>query len=174
MRPKRHSHSNVPKARVHVLDPNLFVLLATALLAGFLLRRTYRRVGRRKKSEPAIARVPRPEPKRRKLMDVPELAQYEVQMHETARELSAILDSKIVALQVLTQQAQQKIDHLERLLNQLESGEKPAALAQTSIHYAGEHAQIYALADQGYSHATIAHRTHTPLDQVQKILAARK
>lgn len=174
MRPKRRSPNNVPRASVPVLDPNLLFLLGIALLAALLLRRVYRRVGRRKKSEPAIARVPRPQPKHRKLLDVPELAQYEVQLHETARELSAVLDSKMVALNVLVQQAQQKIDQLERLLDELESGKRQPPAAVTPPQVAAEHAEIYALADQGFSHATIAHRTHTALDQVQKILAARQ
>ena len=41
----------------------------------------------------------------------------EVRMHETARELSARLDSKISVLEYLTSTAQQQIERLERLLD---------------------------------------------------------
>lgn len=154
----------------------IMLVLGMGLLAALLLRRTYRRLGRRRKDESAIARVPRPKAMPRELMDAPaDIAQYEVRLHETARELCAILDSKMAALNALNQQAQAKIDRLEALLGQVESG-APAAPppAAAPAAYEGEHAELYRLADEGFSAATIAHRTHRPLAEVRTLLAERE
>jgi hypothetical protein len=47
-----------------------------------------------------------------------EMMRWEVQMHDTARELKAELDSKMVALQVLVRQAQEERQRLEQLLQE--------------------------------------------------------
>ncbi len=155
-----------------MLDPRLLWLAALAVVTALLLRRTYRRLGRRRKAEPALARVPRPASERRQLSDAPpEIARYEVQLHETARELTAVLDSKMVALNCLIAQAQAKIDRLESLLDQQRPNAPPEPQPAPALE--GEHAEVFALAAEGFSAATIAHRTHTPLAEVQKLLAER-
>jgi hypothetical protein len=154
------------------------LVLGMGLLAALLLRRTYRRLGRRRrKEEPAIARVPRPKANPRELMDAPaDIAQYEVRLHETARELCAILDSKMAALNALTQQAQAKIDRLEAMLgqNEADAPETPPPAAPAPAAYEGEHAELHRLADEGFSAATISHRTHRPLAEVRALLAERE
>ena len=165
-----------------MFDPNFLFVAGLGLLAWILLRRVYRRLGRRRKNEPAIARVPRPTAgPRRQLSDAPpEIAQYEVQLHDKARELTAVLDSKMAALNALVQQSQQQIDRLETLLGDAEppaaapraaSSQGPAAATAVSADAA--EAELYLLADQGFSAVTIAHRLRRPLAEVQERLAQR-
>jgi hypothetical protein len=52
-----------------------------------------------------------------------EFTRWEVQMHDTARELKAELDSKMVALQVLIRQAEQECQRLEKLLGETRKAE---------------------------------------------------
>lgn len=51
----------------------------------------------------------------------PEVLRWHVELHETARDLKAEIDTKLVALQVLTKQAREEADRLERLLAQVNS-----------------------------------------------------
>ena len=93
-------------------------VLAVAIV--ILLRRSYRYFGRRSKASGSIVHVPPAGPRTRGGARDSE-AQWlseEVRMHETARELSARLDSKISVLEYLTGVAQQQIDRLETLVDQ--------------------------------------------------------
>lgn len=51
----------------------------------------------------------------------PEVLRWHVELHETARDLKAEIDTKLVALRVLTKQAREEADRLERLLAQVNS-----------------------------------------------------
>ena len=95
------------------------VVLATVVLTvGFLLLRWNRYFRKQPKNQPAIVQVPRPKPRGRTHgLDVPkEFAQWEVEMHEVARDLSAQLDSKMSALGSLIREADRASDRLEAIL----------------------------------------------------------
>ena len=53
----------------------------------------------------------------------PEVLRWHVELHETARDLKAEIDTKLAALQALTRLAQEEADRLERLLS--EAKDKP-------------------------------------------------
>jgi len=93
----------------------LMFLAALCVAISILLRRSYRYFGRRRSSA-AVVRVPRPAREERAKRDAPkDLMAWEVQMHETARELSAQLDSKMRALEILIREADEKIARAEAL-----------------------------------------------------------
>ncbi len=48
----------------------------------------------------------------------PEVLRWQVELHDTARDLKAEIDSKLVALNALTRLAREEADRLERLLEQ--------------------------------------------------------
>ena len=92
-----------------------------AMVAGLvvviwlLMRRSDRYFGRRAGSDDFSPRRQRPAGKdHRPLSDVPpELVRWQVEMHETARDLKAELDSKIGALQQLNLLAREQVERLE-------------------------------------------------------------
>jgi len=51
----------------------------------------------------------------------PEVLRWHVELHETARDLKAEIDTKLAALQALTRLAREEADRLERLLSQADS-----------------------------------------------------
>jgi hypothetical protein len=56
----------------------------------------------------------------RKLDTPASVAQWEVSMHETARDLMGRLDTKIVIVEQLVRDARESADRIEKLLDQLE------------------------------------------------------
>lgn len=90
-----------------------------ALMTLILLKRAYRRMGRRKKSSSApIERVARPKGKwdgaqRDALAQV---ERQKVEMHDMARDLNGQLSSRIIVLEKLIGESQRQIDRLEELL----------------------------------------------------------
>jgi hypothetical protein len=92
---------------------------AVALTTAILLFRAQRHFGNRKNDQAYLVRSPRSAPEdRRPLLDAPpEMERWEVQMHETARELAGTLDTKMRALGHLVREANQVIARLERLLD---------------------------------------------------------
>lgn len=104
------------------LNPVWLFFAGCALLTLILLKRTYRRLGRRKQDTSAIERIARPtSPWDGAQRDA--LAQVErqkVEMHEMARDLSGQLNSKIIVLEQLVGQSQRQIERLEHLLAEAE------------------------------------------------------
>jgi hypothetical protein len=160
-------------------------LLALVIMASLLMRRSYRYFGRKGKKIEGLVRIDRPKPARRwsSNIDSPEqVAKFEVQLQETMRELSAQLDNKMVCLQVLLRQANEKIHRLEQL-QRIESTNADTSAAEPIAREssaAGEvadpdpiHREIYLLADQGFSAVTIAHRVAQPLREVEAVLRSR-
>jgi len=90
-----------------------------------LIFRVYRRLGTRDKSVP----TKRLQARRQRALESgtlgehapPQLAQWEVRMHETTRELSARLDNKMRSLNHLVALTESASDRLEQLLAELES-----------------------------------------------------
>jgi hypothetical protein len=91
------------------------ILGALALVIGWVLLRTYRRLPRQRREEPPLVEVSRPEEAEQghHLEAPPEVVRWEVEMHETARALSAQLDSKIGALRALIGEADRAAARLE-------------------------------------------------------------
>jgi hypothetical protein len=130
-----------------------------------------------------------------------QIEQWEVRMHEVARELSARLDSKIMAVELLVREAQEQIARWERLqatagqsatppvasgpseaAPAAHSGTQAAALARSSQQrphvlarpHSRRHQEVYALSDAGQSSAQIAAQLGSPIGEVELILGLRR
>ena len=117
--------------------------------------------------------------------------QWEVSMHELARDLSGQLDSKIRMLELLIREANQAASRLETAIGRSRgTGEahsarpvKPQAsfkppverpAAQRRLATASPRAErVYALADAGLSPTTIANQIGSQLGEVELILSLR-
>jgi hypothetical protein len=204
----------------HGCDPSAFVdrlvLFAenttmTAVFLGimvvtisFLLMRTTRYFNRQREMQqtPAESNRPRLERRTPAATAPQELLQWDVRMHETARELMGQIDSKLSALQTLAADADRAAARLEAALrsagaaaplgsstgNQLGNpmGNQAVALqsaserAPQSVFDSSDGAaverpkdEIYTLADYGYASTDIAHRTGVPVGEVELILSLR-
>jgi len=170
------------------------ILAAMGLLTGTMLLRTYRNLRRQKKGDAAFQRTLRPQrADRGHNLDAPgDVARWEVQMHETARELSARLDSKLSALQALIADADRAAARLEAALGKsLDVGSKfgagpphagpqprPATQADAGAIDGRSSSQqhreeIYTLSDYGFDAAEIARRVGSPVGEVELILGLR-
>jgi len=95
-------------------------LAGCMLLTFILLKRSYRYFGRRNRgrNSSAIEALPRP----RTQWDgaqrdtLAQVEQQKVEMHEMSRDLNGQLASRIIVLEQLIRESQQKIDQLEQLL----------------------------------------------------------
>ncbi len=94
--------------------------LGIVLLIVILMRRSYRYYGRKGRREKPIkeqfsARGPN---KDLPLVDAPpDLIRWQVEMHDTARDLKAELDSKISALRAVTKMANEASQRLEAAIH---------------------------------------------------------
>ncbi len=178
-------------------------LVALAGVIGWLLLRTHRHLSRQKQDNSPLVRVSRPQQTEHghHLDAPPNVLRWEVQMHETARELSAQLDSKMGALQALIAEADLAAARLEAAAGKSPRGvprggppdSSPTTQAE-ALRPSGEsdrapgepdlaagspparppHEQIYALADGGLDPAQIARRLDTPVGEVELILGLRQ
>jgi hypothetical protein len=160
------------------IQATIVFLLALVVAIVILLRRVQRYRARLPAQDGPIVRVPRPgrlemNPARGA---PPDVAKYEVQLHETARELSAKLDTKMIALEHLIRDADKRIGELKSLLQRTDDEPDEAAPDVASeIRYVDpRYSEVYSLADQGFSAVTIAHRVGSTLVDVETILAARR
>jgi hypothetical protein len=96
-------------------------LVGLGLLIAILLRRWHRYYGprRRRRDAPVLERTARTDQSaKRSLSDAPaDVLRWQVELHETGRDLKAELDSKMSALQALIRMAQEESERLERLLD---------------------------------------------------------
>ena len=175
-------------------------LAALAMTIFILLRRTHRYLARQKRDNSPMVQRPRPEKKQAAHhLDAPtDAIRWEVQMHETARELSAQLDSKMSALQTLIADADRAARRLETAMAQSSGqsapNDRPASTPPTQAealrpsHAADERTdrppavpassrhrqqEIYALADYGLDAREIAGRVGVPIGEVELILGLR-
>jgi hypothetical protein len=101
-----------------------------------------------------------------------------VDLEETARAVSALLDTKIRVLDKLVRDADERIARLESSLGAPPAGggwpggsaPARAPLEEPLAH----HAQIYGLADQGWSVQEIADKTGYQRGEVELVLSLRK
>jgi len=105
------------------LQSVMLLLAGCGLLTLILLKRTYRRIGRRSKAgPPAIERIARPTSKwdgaQRDSLAIVE--RQKVEMYEMSRDLNGQLSSRIIVLEKLIGQSQRQIERLEELLAEVE------------------------------------------------------
>ena len=160
---------------------DMLLLAAVLAVTSMLLIRIRRHVRRQKKSRPGLVRTDRPKTGERghHLGLPPEAMNWEVDMHQTARDLSAQLDSKMSALGHLIREADRASARLETALEAAETtdshpdstpadgspGEEP--IAQRA------HEELYTLADYGFDAREIAQRLDIPIGEVELILRLR-
>jgi hypothetical protein len=101
-------------------DVSMMMATAALLILIVLLLRRSSGYFRRRRSSGPIVHVKRPpdEPARLSPSASSSLDRYEVQLYDTARELTAQLDSKMAALQRLIHTARQEQARLEELIHQ--------------------------------------------------------
>jgi hypothetical protein len=95
-----------------------------------------------------------------------------VEMAEMARQITAQLDTRAAKLEMLIKEADQK-------LAALKSATEPSSLPQAQAEMESappdpQHAQVYALADQGHSPGQIAQQLKRPSGEIELILALRR
>lgn len=117
--------------------PNLLFLLGVVMACSILLFRSQRRI--RLSRSPSLPRVPSPSQGAStadSLHALPELRRWEVQMHETAREITARIDNKLRLLEQLIRDADERIARLESLddgTSQSETAEDESTLVLSQI-----------------------------------------
>jgi len=161
----------------------ILILAVLVLMIATLMIRSHRYLSRQKRGQSAaIVEMPRPaqDDDRKRLDAPPEVARWEVQMHETARELSSRLDSKMSVLQRLTAEADRAAARLEAALGQAPHAPDTAEPTPNDQAEPPETAstnqrreEIYTLADYGLPAAEIARRTGAPVGEIELILGLR-
>lgn len=171
------------------ITSTLVFLLALIVAISILLRRSYRYFGRSLKR----AAQPAWQPARSRDASGPhsanaDAARSEVHLHETARELCARIDSKVLLLDAVIRRADERIRRLETLLERSEltretgdpveargDSRDPSPVPRgTASGESPDESQARAIAElsaQGYSATTIAHRLKLDVSQVQHQLA---
>lgn len=183
---------------------SLTAVLALIVASALLFWRAHRRIGPRQRGTQLPSFKPRQHheeaPRNHGTLDfdAPDsLARWEVQMHETARELSARIDNKLQALNHLIDLADTASARLESLVDRATTPSATATPGETTSHHptlgrglqppdkpdpsdATSHLStkpsetIYALADSGQSPPDIAGQVNLPLQEVQLILSLRQ
>jgi hypothetical protein len=124
-------------------DPSTLCLILLVVIAAFLLVRTRRRLAHQREPWDTAAMQARDYGEVRQpgssaeggLPD--EAARWEVEMHETARRLSAQLDAKLSLLQTLIADAQRAAARLEEALNRARPALPPGSQAESLRPVAG-------------------------------------
>lgn len=181
------------------------VVLCLAVLAitvSFVLVRTQKNLSRQRQTQRSEPAPPRREPDTEHHLGPNELLRWDVAMHETARDLSAQLDSKAGILQHLIREADRAAARLEAALQATEAAGARSAVAPRPRSQAealreslqGEnlagvsleqetppaaandsrYEEIYLLADYGYPASEIAQRLGSPVGEIELILSLRK
>ncbi len=163
--------------------PTLFVLVALGLSIAILMMRAHRYLSRQRGDDRALVVPQRPksEPATRLMDGPPELAKWEIEMHETARDLSAELNSRISALRAMVAEADRAAARLEAALERAsgarpgDSGDGPSNPAPGSFAPRDKVSSeaVYELADYGFPAAEIAARLGRPLAEIERILRER-
>jgi hypothetical protein len=172
--------------------PQFLMLAGMGLMIYILWRRSSRHFGKGGTAYQPQRRVsPLEQSRDLALSDAPpEVLRWHVEMHETARDLKAEIDTKLALLQILIRDANAAATRLEQAAERAEKlGVRDSlaaieAWATEEPHYEmppnttapaapPESSRIYALADRGYSWASIAHETGLPLGEVEMAMSLR-
>jgi hypothetical protein len=184
-------------------DATPWLVTAASVFAGILLLRATRYYARRNRepspslSPPSLSSPPSSHDMRHTDQDLRSAGdqpvnrdRWEVHMHDTARDLSGQLDSKISALQALVAEADRAAARLEAALAQpdepvrrtnqqarslqSEGDAQRDATAAAGAAPRGRHQEeIYMLSDYGYEPAEIARRVNMPIGEIELILSLR-
>ncbi len=174
--------------------PQLLMLAGMGLMIWTLMRRSYRHFGKGGKAyKPAHVLSQRDTNRDDALIDAPaEVTRWQVEMHETARDLKGEIDTKLAVLQMLSRHANEATARLEAAIDRAEKlglrsnldplaaieswNETDHMLTHPTHSMNDEHPQsplIYALADQGRDAHGIASQTGLPLGEVEMVLSLR-
>lgn len=168
------------------------------MLIFLLLRRSKRYLSKIKRPSTNTRRKLDESRKASPLLDAPpEILRWQVEMHETARELKAELDSKMSALQATIRMAREESERLEATvaraeqlgispcadtlaaIEELNGGERsigctlPAVPMDGSTQISAHRDAIYQLADQGLAASEIANSIGVPLGDVELLISLR-
>ena len=167
-------------------------LMALALTVAVLLMRSHRYLARQRREDagtsPPASTLQRGPARGGSYTAAPsQVANWEVHMHETARDLMGQLDSKMRALQALTAEADRAADRLEAAIDQAadpaaapkaetepSTPQQPDASPPNSPADPQRRDEISMLSNYGYDAIEIARRTRLPADEVERLLALRK
>jgi len=168
----------------------LIFLLAVALTVAVLLMRSHRYFARQRRegsgtSPPGGTAARGPARGGSPTAAPPEVANWEVHMHETARDLMGQLDSKMRALQALTAEADRAAARLEAAIDQAAEPASPPETESSAPQQpdanppdtpAAPHRrdEISMLSNYGYDAPEIARRTGLPVDEVERVLGLHK
>lgn len=182
--------------------PNLLLFIGLAMACAILLFRSQRRI--RQPARTSAPAAPHSATASNRFEPTPELKRWEVEMHDTAREVTARIDNKIRILEQLIRDADDRIARLqaadEWTADYSEPADEPAiALAKLSKHASqlvspalapspaeallrrskapssSRHSdEIFALSDAGRSSAEIAQELNAPVGEIELILSLRQ
>ena len=172
-------------------------LALLAITVTFVLMRTQKALARQRQ-----ARSPEPSREQESAehhTGPQDFLRWDVKMHETARDLSAQLDSKLGLLQHLVREADRAAARLEAALEASEAASPTTApppprnqadALRGSLHNAelaglslektppaandARYQEIYTLSDYGYPPSEIARRLGSPVGEIELILSLRK
>lgn len=172
--------------------PQLLMLAGMGLMIYILWRRSNRHFGKGGTAYQPQRRVsPLEQSRDLALSDAPpEVTRWQIEMHETARDLKGEIDTKLALLQILIRDANAAAQRLEQAaeraqklgvrdsLAAIEAWGTPEACNETppsptTPSVPPQANTIYALADRGYSWASIAHETGLPLGEVELAMSLR-
>jgi hypothetical protein len=157
-------------------DPSTLCLILLAVTAVFLLLRTRGQLARQQQRWATEATKPRAYGDLRNTDASPgglpdDLARWEVEMHETARQLSAQLDAKLSLLQALIAEAERAAERLEDALDRAHPTLPPGSQAE-SLRPAAEQARN--LPQGGAAAATESHLSASDDEPPQATERARR
>jgi len=150
------------------LDPTtrwLLIILAMLTIAYAVLRPMFRKKDPLNKP-PAFGSLAQQRSVERQMQNVL------VDMAEMARQITAQLDTRAAKLELLIKEADQKLAALRSAAQPSPSPQ--GALEMESAPPDPQHAQVYALADQGHSASQIAQQLKRPSGEIELILALRQ
>jgi hypothetical protein len=150
----------------------LLFIAAVALTSWILLRRSYRYYARQKKDQGPIE-----SPKISSNVETwgqnpaapREETQWEVRMHDTARDLSARLDSKMSALLALIAEADRAAARLEAAVGQTAGADRAKNVG--ALRGGNRTEEIKILSAYGFSAADIANRVGCEVEEVESVLS---
>jgi hypothetical protein len=156
--------------------PEHWWIWALFLAALILLMIIPRRLARRSRVLDDPARGPSPHEALRRSMD-----QLLVELQETSREINATIDTKMIALNRLIEEADHRIETLRELRRPGGAAGTPASPAREELPLSAEalkrrelEREIYRLADEGKTELEIARITRTPRGEVELVLSLRR
>ncbi len=167
---------------------SLVLLVMLGLVLGWVLFRTHRALAKHRGSwKPGRPQRPKRADPGHHVDSPPDVLRWEVQMHETARELSGQLDSKMRVLQALITDADRAAARLETAMGETPPATQAEALmssdgprqAESTVEPTGDSTsqdrreEVYTLSDYGLGPAEVAARIGRPIGEIELILSLR-